>query len=97
SSLRNFTTTTREVTLFIENRSTFTIHYALWPLLSLILLIIGVWLSIYLMTTFCRSQHGQRKNFASYYTTQESTMGEITSKRPTHQENETSSCAQHCV
>ncbi|CAF1373804.1 unnamed protein product, partial [Didymodactylos carnosus] len=97
-NLLNFTSiTVQDATSFIDNRSSFTIHYALWPLLSLVFLIIGVWFIVYLMTIFCRSQNDQQKNFASYYTTQESMVREITIKRTNNQDTETSSIAQHCV
>lgn len=63
-------------TLRVNSKSPFTLHYAVWPFVGLISLIVLVWFLVYISTLLAR-HHGSKndqRNFASLYVTQNSTI-----------------------
>jgi hypothetical protein len=65
------------ITLHVNNKGPFTLHYAIWPFFGLICLIATVWFFVYISTALARrhSVKNEQRNFASLYVTQNSTMG----------------------
>jgi len=62
--------------LRVNSKSPFTIHFAIWPFVGLLSLIVIVWFLVYMSTIFSRhhrSKH-EHQNFASLYVTPESTI-----------------------
>ncbi|CAF3263563.1 unnamed protein product [Rotaria socialis] len=58
--------------LIINSKSPFTVHYAIWPYVTLISLIITVWLLVYVSTVLSRrhNHRNEQNKSASFYATQ---------------------------
>ncbi|CAF1426168.1 unnamed protein product [Rotaria magnacalcarata] len=58
--------------LIVNSKGPFTLHYAIWPYVTLISLIIIVWLLVYVSTTLSRrhNHRNEQKNLTSFYVTQ---------------------------
>jgi hypothetical protein len=60
----------------VNSKGSFSIHYAIWPFIGLISLIVSVWIVVYISMSFTRRRNSknEHRHFASLYVTQDSTI-----------------------